>query len=208
MSCKKLILVESNGADLVLMLRWIDEFKYRYARVDRRPLDPPPIVQLRIFDVQHAGTAIEVETEVDYEYVLPWGSFDAKDQRFIEPSRPQALSAPLICFMFQIILHRSRFMAPKQEKLARMPTEPRFIPPLLYRRFPLQRLTRIILRVVLSQPTICIQWDLLNGKSWTSIVTYSLPLNRNYTAWEPILLPWISSKHSPSLGLPSFKLSS
>lgn len=41
----------------------------RYARVDRRPLDPPPVIHLRIFEVQHAGTAAERETELEYELV-------------------------------------------------------------------------------------------------------------------------------------------
>lgn len=44
----------------------VDGFPNRYAQVDRRPLDPPPVVQLRIFKVQHTGTEKEVEKEVDY----------------------------------------------------------------------------------------------------------------------------------------------
>ncbi|KAL1748312.1 velvet factor-domain-containing protein [Schizophyllum fasciatum] len=35
----------------------------KYARVDRRPLDPPPAVRLRLFDVRDAGTARETEAE-------------------------------------------------------------------------------------------------------------------------------------------------
>ena len=43
----------------------------RYARVDRRPLDPPPAVLLRLFHVYNAGTERECEKEVrNYEYVL------------------------------------------------------------------------------------------------------------------------------------------
>lgn len=39
----------------------------RYARVDRRPLDPPPVVHLKIFRVQRAGSGNEIETEVNYK---------------------------------------------------------------------------------------------------------------------------------------------
>lgn len=43
---------------------------YRYARKDRRPLDPPPVVQLKLYDVSNSGTAFETHTEFDsYEYV-------------------------------------------------------------------------------------------------------------------------------------------
>ncbi|KAF8638382.1 hypothetical protein AX16_010529 [Volvariella volvacea WC 439] len=36
----------------------------KYARVDRRPLDPPPVVQLRLFQVYQAGTDQETEQEI------------------------------------------------------------------------------------------------------------------------------------------------
>jgi len=40
----------------------------RYARVDRRPLDPPPVVQLKLYHVYTEGTDQEYEQEVqDYE---------------------------------------------------------------------------------------------------------------------------------------------
>ena len=39
----------------------------RYARVDRRPLDPPPVVHLKMFEVHDAGTAREIEKELSYE---------------------------------------------------------------------------------------------------------------------------------------------
>lgn len=43
---------------------------HRYARVDRRPLDPPPAVLLRLFHVYHPGTTRQAEREVqNYEYV-------------------------------------------------------------------------------------------------------------------------------------------
>ncbi|KAG6878817.1 hypothetical protein C0992_007472 [Termitomyces sp. T32_za158] len=46
----------------------------KYARVDRRPLDPPPVVQLRFFQVEHAGTAHELEKEIsNYEEVQVLG---------------------------------------------------------------------------------------------------------------------------------------
>ena len=42
----------------------------RYARVDRRPLDPPPVVLLRMFYVQDPGSDQEMERELDYESVI------------------------------------------------------------------------------------------------------------------------------------------
>ncbi|KAF9525246.1 velvet factor-domain-containing protein [Crepidotus variabilis] len=41
----------------------------KYARVDRRPLDPPPVTHLRIFSVQGAGTSRQTEVELDYDEV-------------------------------------------------------------------------------------------------------------------------------------------
>ena len=37
----------------------------RYAKVDRRPLDPPPIVLLKYFTVDDVGTPNELEQEID-----------------------------------------------------------------------------------------------------------------------------------------------
>ncbi|KAH7920430.1 hypothetical protein BV22DRAFT_1098145 [Leucogyrophana mollusca] len=37
----------------------------KYARVDRRPLDPPPVVQLKLYHVYHRGTPQQFEREVD-----------------------------------------------------------------------------------------------------------------------------------------------
>ncbi|CCM04496.1 uncharacterized protein FIBRA_06676 [Fibroporia radiculosa] len=37
----------------------------KYARKDRRPLDPPPVVQMRLFEILNAGTPRETETEFD-----------------------------------------------------------------------------------------------------------------------------------------------
>lgn len=42
-------------------------FDARYARVDRRPLDPPPVVLLKMYEVEYVGTARQVETEMTYE---------------------------------------------------------------------------------------------------------------------------------------------
>ncbi|PPQ92200.1 hypothetical protein CVT25_008974 [Psilocybe cyanescens] len=39
----------------------------KYARVDRRPLDPPPVVLLKMFEVHNAGTDKEEEEEMEYE---------------------------------------------------------------------------------------------------------------------------------------------
>ncbi|KAH9926317.1 uncharacterized protein BXZ73DRAFT_102998 [Epithele typhae] len=37
----------------------------RYGQADKRPLDPPPVVRLRAFQLQHAGTPYEAEVELD-----------------------------------------------------------------------------------------------------------------------------------------------
>ncbi|KAJ7662132.1 velvet factor-domain-containing protein [Mycena polygramma] len=42
-------------------------FGRKYAKVDRRPLDPPPVAWLRLFEVFNAGTPDETETEIDYD---------------------------------------------------------------------------------------------------------------------------------------------
>ncbi|KAJ7216449.1 velvet factor-domain-containing protein [Mycena pura] len=44
-------------------------FGRKYAKVDRRPLDPPPVACLRLFEVFNAGTDAETETEVDYDSI-------------------------------------------------------------------------------------------------------------------------------------------
>lgn len=38
--------------------------RFRYARKDKRPLDPPPVVQVRFFEVLNGGTAGQQEKEV------------------------------------------------------------------------------------------------------------------------------------------------
>ncbi|KAI0929613.1 hypothetical protein AcV7_005102 [Taiwanofungus camphoratus] len=45
----------------------------KYARKDRRPLDPPPIVQLKLFQVHHSGTSAQTETEIDYDELQSYG---------------------------------------------------------------------------------------------------------------------------------------
>ncbi|KAF8065281.1 velvet factor-domain-containing protein [Lyophyllum atratum] len=46
----------------------------KYARVDRRPLDPPPVVHLRLFAVYDAGTDKEEEKEIqNYEEIQVLG---------------------------------------------------------------------------------------------------------------------------------------
>ncbi|KAJ6622766.1 velvet factor-domain-containing protein [Mycena sp. CBHHK59/15] len=42
-------------------------FGRKYAKVDRRPLDPPPVACLRLFFVYNAGTETESEVEVNYD---------------------------------------------------------------------------------------------------------------------------------------------
>ncbi|KAJ7026564.1 velvet factor-domain-containing protein [Mycena alexandri] len=42
-------------------------FGRKYAKVDRRPLDPPPVAWLRLFEVFNAGTEAETEQEIDYD---------------------------------------------------------------------------------------------------------------------------------------------
>lgn len=46
----------------------------KYARVDRRPLDPPPVVQLRLYYIYNEGTDLESEQEVqDYDDIRNLG---------------------------------------------------------------------------------------------------------------------------------------
>lgn len=48
------------SADLVFT-----DGRVRYAKVDRRPLDPPPIVLLKYYIVNDVGTPNELEEEID-----------------------------------------------------------------------------------------------------------------------------------------------
>ncbi|KAH8831727.1 velvet factor [Flagelloscypha sp. PMI_526] len=52
----------------------------KYAAVDRRPIDPPPVLLLSIFRVENAGTPFQKEVELDnYEDVLTDGLFGTID---------------------------------------------------------------------------------------------------------------------------------
>ncbi|KAJ7777988.1 velvet factor-domain-containing protein [Mycena maculata] len=42
-------------------------FGRKYAKVDRRPLDPPPVAWLRLFEVLDVGTEAQQEVEVNYD---------------------------------------------------------------------------------------------------------------------------------------------
>ncbi|KAH9914102.1 velvet factor-domain-containing protein [Fomitopsis serialis] len=46
----------------------------KYARKDRRPLDPPPVVQFQLFEVSNAGTPSQTEQEFeDYDAIKSFG---------------------------------------------------------------------------------------------------------------------------------------
>ncbi|KAF9045547.1 velvet factor, partial [Panaeolus papilionaceus] len=45
----------------------------KYARVDRRPLDPPPVVLLRLYMIHNYGTSEEYEVELNYDDVQDLG---------------------------------------------------------------------------------------------------------------------------------------
>lgn len=42
---------------------------HRYAVRDRRPLEPPPVLRLRLYEVFNAGTSAQSEVEIPAEYV-------------------------------------------------------------------------------------------------------------------------------------------
>lgn len=50
---------------------WLEIYGFsRYGRKDRRPLDPPPVAQLKLFRVLSVGTSNQQEVEVtDYKFV-------------------------------------------------------------------------------------------------------------------------------------------
>ena len=45
--------------------------RHRFARKDRRPLDPPPVVQVRFFEVVHFGTPAQFERELTAYELVP-----------------------------------------------------------------------------------------------------------------------------------------
>ncbi|KAG6857501.1 hypothetical protein H0H87_002126 [Tephrocybe sp. NHM501043] len=64
----------------------------KYARVDRRPLDPPPVIVLNLYKVYNAGTDQELEKELrDYELVQLLGLICTVDL-FPIPSPPKQTS--------------------------------------------------------------------------------------------------------------------
>lgn len=66
----------------------------KYARVDRRPLDPPPVVQLRLYYTHNEGTDSESEQEVqDYDDVQNIGLLCNVDL-FSVPTQPDNSSEP------------------------------------------------------------------------------------------------------------------
>lgn len=80
--CVRAELVEIQKADL----------GRKYARVDRRPLDPPPVVQLRLYYIHNEGTDHESEQEVqDYDDVQSLGLLCNVDL-FPVPAQPDSSS--------------------------------------------------------------------------------------------------------------------
>ncbi|KAJ7825117.1 velvet factor-domain-containing protein [Mycena olivaceomarginata] len=61
-----------SGKIIHATLQEITVSEFREAQVDRRPLDPPPVVWLRLFEVFNIGTACETQLEMNYE----WGDID------------------------------------------------------------------------------------------------------------------------------------
>ncbi|KAJ6552875.1 velvet factor-domain-containing protein [Mycena capillaripes] len=73
----------------------------REAKVDRRPLDPPPVAWLRLFEVFNVGTMGESQTEMNYDNIHLSGLVCTVDlmtsefspsRRFDSSSSPAALS--------------------------------------------------------------------------------------------------------------------
>ncbi|KAG1737549.1 velvet factor-domain-containing protein [Suillus paluster] len=82
--CVRAELVEIQKADL----------GRKYARVDRRPLDPPPVVQLKLFHIYNEGTDNEYEQEVqNYDDIQNLGLLCNVDL-FQVHNRSNSLSEP------------------------------------------------------------------------------------------------------------------
>ncbi|KAL6304668.1 velvet factor-domain-containing protein [Sparassis latifolia] len=99
----------------------------KYARKDRRPLDPPPVVQFRLFEVYNAGTPREIEKEFEnYDDIKSLGLLchvdlfpvpgdDDADVPQVESSRLrpeeqyESPSAPSSSTMSTSLLHPSSF---------------------------------------------------------------------------------------------------
>ncbi|KAI0704102.1 velvet factor-domain-containing protein [Earliella scabrosa] len=67
----------------------------KYARKDKRPLDPPPVAVMRLFQVAHAGTPHEhVQEFVDLDEPLAFG-FTCHVDLFPVAGEPSASAAPI-----------------------------------------------------------------------------------------------------------------
>lgn len=88
--CVRAELIEIQKADL----------GRKYARVDRRPLDPPPVVQLRLYHIHNEGTDHESEEEVqNYDEIQNLGLLCSADLFSVSAhtnssSEPGSLSHP------------------------------------------------------------------------------------------------------------------
>ncbi|KAJ6588577.1 velvet factor-domain-containing protein [Mycena capillaripes] len=67
-------------------------FGRKYAKVDRRPLDPPPVAWLQLFEVFNAGTEDETQTEIDYDNIHILGLMCTVD--LLPVSGPDSPSPP------------------------------------------------------------------------------------------------------------------
>ncbi|KAI0704051.1 velvet factor, partial [Earliella scabrosa] len=67
----------------------------KYARKDKRPLDPPPVVAMRLFQVAHAGTPHEqVQELAELDERLAFG-FTCRVDLFPVAGEPSASAAPI-----------------------------------------------------------------------------------------------------------------
>ncbi|KAJ7173097.1 velvet factor-domain-containing protein [Mycena crocata] len=69
-------------------------FGRKYAKVDRRPLDPPPVVQLRLFEVLNVGTEAEREVEIDYDNIHILGLMCTVELLPVDPPEAPSPSLP------------------------------------------------------------------------------------------------------------------
>jgi hypothetical protein len=69
----------------------------RYATIDRRPIDPPPVVLMKLFAIDNAGTDDETEEEFEnYEYVCGT-NFYYFIYLFFTPTNRQVRAHGMIC---------------------------------------------------------------------------------------------------------------
>ncbi|KAF7319326.1 Velvet domain-containing protein [Mycena chlorophos] len=69
-------------------------FGRKYAKVDRRPLDPPPVAWLQLFEVLNAGTPAQIERELDYDTIHILGLMCTVDLIPVAPPSPDSESSP------------------------------------------------------------------------------------------------------------------